>query len=108
MLKNSSEGLLSLLMFVPVAGVERRCRLPSQAAFESHSSILRHASDVTRPVRASFLQRKCEKYYHALKRVCGQLIKRSVPQDSSGPASLRLPMPSLGDDNVLSRAEAAA
>ena len=64
MLKTSSEGLLSLLIFVPVAGVERRCRLPSQAAFESHSSILRHASDVTRPVRASFLQRKCENYYH--------------------------------------------
>ena len=65
MLKTSSEGLLSLLIFVPVAGVERRCRLPSQAAFESHSSILRHASDVTRPVCASFLQQKCKNYYHA-------------------------------------------
>ncbi len=54
-LKNRSEGLLSLLMFVPVAGVDGRCRLPSQAAFESHSSILRHASEVTRPVRASLL-----------------------------------------------------
>ena len=58
LLRISSEGLLSLLMFVPVAGAERRCKLPSQAAFESHSSILRHASDVTRPVRGSFLQRK--------------------------------------------------
>ena len=64
MLKNRSEGLLSLLMFVPVAGVDRRCRLPSQAAFESHSSILRHASEVTRPVCASFLHR-CGKHCYA-------------------------------------------
>jgi hypothetical protein len=54
-LKTSSEGLLCLLMFVPVVGVDGRWRLPSQAAFESHSSILRHASEVTRPVCASFL-----------------------------------------------------
>ena len=60
MWKNISEGLLSLLMFVLAAGVDRRCRLPSQAAFESHSSILRHASEVTRPVCASFLQRRAE------------------------------------------------
>ena len=63
MLKNSSEGLLSLLMFVPVAGVDGRCRLPSQAAFESHSSILRHASEVTRPVCASFLHQRGNHYY---------------------------------------------
>ncbi len=56
-LKKSSGGLLSLLVFVPVAGADRRCRLPSQAAFEAHSSILRHASEVTRPVRASVLRR---------------------------------------------------
>ncbi len=64
MLKNSSEGLLSLLIFVPVAGVDGRCRLPSQAAFESHSSILRHASEVTRPVCASFLH-QCGNHYYA-------------------------------------------
>ena len=64
MLKNSSEGLRSLLMFVPVAGVDGCCRLPSQAAFESHSSILRHASDVTRPVCASVLH-QCGNHYYA-------------------------------------------
>jgi len=62
-LKTSSEGLFSSPMVVPGADVARRCRLPSQAAFESHSSILRHASDVTRPVCASFLQRKCTNFY---------------------------------------------
>ena len=60
MWKNNSEGLLSVLMLVTAAGEDRRCRLPSQAAFESHSSILRHASEVTRPVCASFLQRSAE------------------------------------------------
>ena len=64
MLKNSSEGLLSSPMFVPDAGVDGRCRLPSQAAFESHSSILRHVSEVTRPVCASFLH-QCGYHYYA-------------------------------------------
>ncbi len=64
MLKNSSEGLLSSPMAVPDAGVDGRCRLPSQAAFESHSSILRHASEVTRPVCASFLH-QCGNHYYA-------------------------------------------
>ena len=51
-----------MLMFVLAASVDRCCRLPSQAAFESHSSILRHASEVTRPVCASFLQRSAESH----------------------------------------------
>ena len=115
MLKNISEGLLSLLMFVLAASVDRCCRLPSQAAFESHSSILRHASEVTRPVCASFLQRSAESHScrttyssgHERFPECAP-VKRSVPGVSSGPAPLRLPMPWLGDDDVLSRAEATA
>ena len=59
-----TDGLLSLLMFVPAVSLDRRCRLPAQAAFESHSSILRHASEVTRPVRASFLH-QCGNHYYA-------------------------------------------
>ena len=41
-------------------------------------------------------------------RACAPLTKRSAPRDLCGPASLRLPMPSLGDDDVLPRAEAGA
>jgi hypothetical protein len=60
MLRTSCEGALSTLSVVPLlaagAGVERRCRPPSQAFLESHWSIFKHASDVTLPVRRSFLQ----------------------------------------------------
>ena len=60
MLRTSLEGALSALSVVPLlaagAGVERRCRPPSQAFLESHWSIFKHASDATRPVWRSFLQ----------------------------------------------------
>ena len=109
-----------MLAFVPVAGVDRRCRLPSQAAFESHSSILRHASEVTRPVCASFLRRKCGNHYRAWFGLADERFARHeqfpesvrqfnvVPRVLSGPAPLRLPMTWLGDDDILSRAEATA
>jgi hypothetical protein len=108
MVKVGSDGLLSLLMFVLAAGLERRCRVPLQAAFESHLSILRHASEVTRPVAASFLKRNQTPI------LCSHFLvearigsKMSAPNCKlSPPAPLRLPMPCLGENDVLSRAEA--
>ena len=59
MLKKSSQVLFPAPSFVSLlaapSSLNRRCRLPAQAFLESHSSIFKHASDVTRPVRGSFL-----------------------------------------------------
>jgi hypothetical protein len=59
MLRNSCKGALFALRFVPPAAagacVDRCCRPPAQAFLESHWSIFKHASDVTRPVWRSFL-----------------------------------------------------